>query len=128
MGNEWMKVGLVKPGVPMDIVLNTESKRKTNAYISLRDNAREFSSPAMVNAVKYPQYSFGYMMELLGEQVDSPAVKKYTERFPHHKIQPHPTRGTVVFTEVNGKNYTIEELLAQVGRRRACSPQARRCE
>merc|ERR1719272_2286123 len=117
IGSEWMKVGLVKPGVPMDIVLNDATKRKTNAFIGLRDNERTFSSNAMVTATKFPHFAFGYMFELLGEQVESDVVVKYQGRFPEHTIEADATRGTVVFVvKVNDveTRYTVEELLAQI--------------
>lgn len=82
LGNEWLKIGLVKPGVPMDIVLNTESKRKTSVVIGLRDNERTFSDPANVIAIKYPKFAFSYLTELLGVQANSPVVDSYRARFP----------------------------------------------
>lgn len=113
LGNEWIKIGLVKPGVPMDIVLNQESKRKTPVVISLRDNERAFSSPAEVVAVKYPKYAFSFLTELLGMQVDSQTVKDYKKRFPWHTIEADPNRGTVMF-RLDNVTYTVEELLAQI--------------
>lgn len=97
----------------MDIVLNDATKRKTNAFIGLRDNERTFSSGAMVTATKYPQFAFGYLFELLGEQVGSDVVNKYAERFPEHTIVADETRGTVTF-KLKDTTYTIEELLAQI--------------
>lgn len=46
-GTDWFKVGLVKPGIPFDIVLNTESKRKTQSAITIRGNDRAFGSEAL---------------------------------------------------------------------------------
>ena len=46
-GTEWMKVSIVKLGVPLDIVLNTESKRKTPSVVSLRHGIRYFESAAV---------------------------------------------------------------------------------
>ncbi len=43
LGSEFMKIGLVKPGVPMKIVLNRESHRKTASLVSIRDGERMFS-------------------------------------------------------------------------------------
>jgi len=47
LGTEWMKVALVKPGVPMEIVLNRESKRKTATAVSIRKNERFFGDDAL---------------------------------------------------------------------------------
>jgi len=115
LGNEWMKIGLVKPGVPMDIVLNTETKRKTNVFIGLKDDERSFAAGSQTIAVKYPKFAFGYLTELLGETIDSDAVKLYQQRFPHHTIVADANRSTVVF-QVGDVAYSVEELLAQIVR------------
>jgi molecular chaperone DnaK (HSP70) len=46
LGSEYMKIGLVKPGVPMEIVLNKESRRKTPTIIALRNGERFFGDVA----------------------------------------------------------------------------------
>jgi len=51
-GQEWFKVSLVKPGVPLDIVLNKESKRKTRSIVAIREGQRVFDSEA-VNVVSF---------------------------------------------------------------------------
>jgi len=47
LGTEWMKVALVKPGVPMEIVLNRESKRKTATAVTIRKSERFFGEDAL---------------------------------------------------------------------------------
>lgn len=46
-GTQWFKVSLVKPGVPLEIVLNRESKRKTRSIVALRDGKRTFDTEAV---------------------------------------------------------------------------------
>ena len=46
MGADWFKASIVKPGVPLDMVLNRESKRKTSSMITMRDGVRNFGSDA----------------------------------------------------------------------------------
>ncbi len=46
-GTDWFKVSIVKPGVPLDIVLNRESKRKTSSIVALRSNIRHMGSDAV---------------------------------------------------------------------------------
>lgn len=46
-GTDWFKVALVKPGIPLDIVLNAESKRKTQSAITIRGDDRAFGSEAL---------------------------------------------------------------------------------
>lgn len=46
LGSEFMKIGLVKPGVPMEIVLNKESRRKTPNIVAFRNGERFFGDVA----------------------------------------------------------------------------------
>jgi hypothetical protein len=46
-GTEWFKVGLIKPGIPLDIALNKDSKRKTQAVVSIRGNERAYGGDAV---------------------------------------------------------------------------------
>lgn len=46
LGSEFIKIGLVKPGVPMEIVLNKESRRKTPNIVALRNGERFFGDVA----------------------------------------------------------------------------------
>jgi len=46
LGSEFFKVSLVKPGMPLDIVLNIESKRKTATMVGFNDGEQQFSAAA----------------------------------------------------------------------------------
>lgn len=48
LGSQFMKIAIVKPGVPMEIALNRESRRKTPVAVSLKDNERLFSDGSQV--------------------------------------------------------------------------------
>ena len=77
LGSEWMKVGVVSPGVPMEIALNKESKRKTPTTIAFRNGDRVFGEDAQTLGVRFPSNSFGYLTDLLGKTVDNPMVDLY---------------------------------------------------
>jgi hypoxia up-regulated 1 len=52
-GNDWFKVALVRPGnPPLDIVLNRDSKRKTQSILTIRDGERSYGTDAF-NLVSY---------------------------------------------------------------------------
>jgi hypoxia up-regulated 1 len=72
-----LQIGVVSPGVPMEIVLNKESKRKTPAVVAFRDNVRSFGEDALSIGVRFPSNSFGYLTDLLGKTVDNPIVDLY---------------------------------------------------
>ena len=46
LGGEFIKASLVKPRVPLDIVLNIESKRKTATMVGYKDGEQLFSGAA----------------------------------------------------------------------------------
>ena len=46
-GTEWFKVGLIKPGMPLDVALNKDSKRKTPSVVTIRNNERIYGSDAV---------------------------------------------------------------------------------
>lgn len=113
IGSEWMKVGIVSPGKPMEIALNKESKRKTPSVIAFREKSRFIGDEAITLAARFPASSYGYIIDLLGKTVDSPIVELYKKRFPYYDIQPDPVRNAVTFK--NGEEtYTVEELVAQL--------------
>lgn len=77
LGSEWMKVGVVSPGVPMEIALNRESKRKTPAILAFRDNVRTFGEDAQTIGIREPSAAYGYLLDLLGKTIDNPIVDLY---------------------------------------------------
>merc|ERR1712106_1260621 len=114
IGTEWMKVAVVSPGVPMEIALNPESKRKTSMAVSIKDGERKFGSDAMVVCVKSPKSCYVYMLDLLGKKVDHPVVKAYKQRFPQYVIEADQERGTVVFRHDESTTYSVEELIGMM--------------
>jgi hypoxia up-regulated 1 len=46
-GTDWFKVALVKPGIPLDIVLNRDSKRKTQSALTIRGEERVYGADAV---------------------------------------------------------------------------------
>lgn len=77
LGSEWMKIGIVSPGVPMEIVLNKESKRKTPAVVAFRDDVRTFGEDAVNVGVRFPKNSYKYLLDLLGKPYTHPMVQAY---------------------------------------------------
>jgi len=47
LGVEFMKMALVKPGVPMETILNRESQRKTPFALTIRNDERFFGDEAL---------------------------------------------------------------------------------
>lgn len=47
LGTQFIKIGLVKPGVPMEIVLSKESRRKMPFAVGIRNGERVFGDAAL---------------------------------------------------------------------------------
>uniref|UniRef100_A0A8C5PVK1 Hypoxia up-regulated protein 1 n=1 Tax=Leptobrachium leishanense TaxID=445787 RepID=A0A8C5PVK1_9ANUR len=114
LGSEWMKVAIVKPGVPMEIVLNKESRRKTPVVIALKENERLFGDNALGMAVKNPKVTFRYFQDLLGKKADNPQVQAFMTRFPEYELVEDKQRGTVLFKLSDESFYSPEELLGMM--------------
>jgi len=114
VGSEWMKIAVAAPGVPMEIVLNKESKRKTPVAISFRNDERMIGDDAYTVGVKFPPNMYFYLLDLLGKPKDHPLVELYQKRFPYYKIVEDPQRKTVLFEHDSDTKYSPEELLAMI--------------
>jgi hypothetical protein len=51
-GADWIKASLVKPGVPFDVLLNKDSKRKIQSSVAWKNDDRMFGTDAF-NLVRY---------------------------------------------------------------------------
>lgn len=105
---------LLQPGVPMEIALNKESKRKTPTAVAIRDDERSFGSDALVVGVKHPKDCYFYFTELLGKPFDHPSVDNFRRRFPHYSLEEDPVRKTVLFRHDANTTFSPEELTAMV--------------
>ncbi|TKR60474.1 hypothetical protein L596_027716 [Steinernema carpocapsae] len=113
LGSQFIKIGLVKPGVPMEIVLNKESRRKTPTIIAFKGGERLFSEGAAQLSVKTPKSTFTHLLDLIGKKVDNPIVQLYRERFPHLATIIDENRGTISFP-VGDVTYNVETLMAMI--------------
>ncbi|KAK3522023.1 hypothetical protein QTP70_021384 [Hemibagrus guttatus] len=114
LGSEWMKVAIVKPGVPMEIALNKESRRKTPVAVCLKENERLFGDGAIGVSVKNPKVVYRYLQSLLGKTADNLQVEQYQKHFPEHQLLREEKRGTVYFKYSEEMQYTPEELVGMV--------------
>ncbi|KAM5319758.1 hypoxia up-regulated protein 1 isoform 1-T5 [Glossophaga mutica] len=114
LGSESMKIAIVKPGVPMEIVLNKESRRKTPVAVTLKENERFFGDSAASLAIKNPKATLRYFQQLLGKQEDNPYVALYRDRFPEHELGFDPQRQTVYFQISPQLQFSPEEVLGMV--------------
>ncbi|XP_015795226.1 hypoxia up-regulated protein 1 [Tetranychus urticae] len=114
LGTESLKIAIVSPGKPMEIILNTDSQRKTPLAVAFRDGDRLFGEAALSTAVRFPEKVFTHFLDLIGKNYDSPAVKLFKTRFPYHNMTKDPEKSTVILHHPDGMTFTPEEILAMV--------------
>ncbi|EPQ27490.1 uncharacterized protein PFL1_05028 [Pseudozyma flocculosa PF-1] len=84
-GTEWMKVSLVKPGLPFDVVLDRDSKRKIQSAVSFKKWGLEeeilYGTNAYNHATREPKQSFYALKTLLGRSSDGDADRAARDHF-----------------------------------------------
>lgn len=117
LGSEWMKIAIVSPGVPMEIILNTDSQRKTPLVVAFRDGERFIGDAALTVGVRFPEKTFTHFLDLVGKSsLKSVAAQKYKERFPYHNLVETENGQLAFVLKDNGQEvqYTPEELLSML--------------
>ncbi|KAK0665362.1 putative heat shock protein family 70 protein [Cercophora samala] len=127
LGTEYIKAALVKPGIPLEIVLTKDSRRKEISAVTFKPSQngpkkgsypeRAYGSDAMALAPRFPGDSFPNLKPLLGLPVDAAEVKEYAKRHPALQLVAHRVRGTAAFKSVAAftqeeEAWLVEELLA----------------
>lgn len=122
-GQEYTKGSLVAPGVPFEIVLTTDGKRKDLSGLTFKkipgskdgEIERVYGNSAQSLANRLPDSSAFYFKPLLGMPLDTKSngpVSSYRTRFPGASMVPsNNNRGTTSFN-FHGENYPVEEALA----------------
>ncbi|KRZ85810.1 Hypoxia up-regulated protein 1, partial [Trichinella sp. T8] len=114
-GSHFYKVGLIKPGVPMEISLNKESQRKTSNVVAILGEETYFGDQAVSQRRRKPVASYAFLVNLLGKKFDNPVVQDYQKHFPFYHLIADPNRGTVLFEEKSsGNTYSPEDLVAMI--------------
>ncbi|KAJ3140974.1 Hypoxia up-regulated protein 1 [Geranomyces variabilis] len=110
-GTDWSKTALVRSGAPLDIVLNTESKRKTPSVVLVKQGDRRYGSDAVALSTRFPQDNYPALKNLLGKLYDDPIAAAYRDTFANRMVR-DPIRGTVSFTFNETTTFSVEELVA----------------
>ncbi|KAI1287419.1 Hypoxia up-regulated protein 1 [Halotydeus destructor] len=108
LGNEFIKIAIVSPGKPMEIILNTDSSRKTPHLVAFRDGERFFGEAALTTGTRFPEKTFSYLLDVIGKSIDSPLVQMFQKRFAYLKMSADDATGSVVFEDPKGNRFTAK--------------------
>lgn len=124
-GTEYIKAALVKPGIPLEIVLTKDSRRKELSAVTFKPikNApagsfpeRLYGSDAVALSPRFPGDVYPNLKAILGLPLDDPRVAEYSARYPSLVIEAEKTRGTTEFRSgaftPEEDAWMVEELLA----------------
>ncbi|KAF8900168.1 Hsp70 protein-domain-containing protein [Gymnopilus junonius] len=109
-GNDFIKASLMKPGVPFDVLLNKDSKRKISSVVAWKKGDRLFGQDAFNLASRFPSDTFPSLKLLEAAPFDSPIVSYYTQISTAEVRE--SARKTVNLVQSDGTEWSVEELIA----------------
>ncbi|KAL8715509.1 MAG: hypothetical protein Q9220_000845 [cf. Caloplaca sp. 1 TL-2023] len=127
LGTEYIKAALVKPGIPLEIVLTKDSKRKESAAVAFKPSKsspqtkvfpeRIYGGDALALSARFPGDVYPNLKPLLSQQFQgNDLVSQYKSRFPNLRLVASSERETVGFKssgfEDTEESFLVEELLA----------------
>jgi len=118
-GSDAMKVALVQPGSPLEIVTNFQSKRKTPTCITFYRGERMFGSDSYALMPRKPELSVAKAYRMLGRALGHPLVQEVTKQYFPHELYTNETTGAATM-KMEDTHYTPEELIAMLMQVRPC--------
>ena len=126
LGTEYIKASLVKPGIPLEIVLTKDSRRKETTAVSFKPDRdgvksgafpeRFYGSDAMALAPRFPADVYPNLKHILGLPLDHSIVQEYAARYPGLQLEADSLRGTPALKSKafvpEEEAWMVEELLA----------------
>ncbi|KAF5376021.1 hypothetical protein D9615_007709 [Tricholomella constricta] len=109
-GTDWIKASLMKPGVPFDVLLNKDSKRKIQSAVGWKRDDRLFGSDAASMAGRFPLDVFTGLKYLQAAPYDSDTTSIYAKFSPSQLVE--TTRKTAGVKQSDGTEWSVEELIA----------------
>ncbi|KAJ6478603.1 Hsp70 protein-domain-containing protein [Mycena vitilis] len=108
-GTDWIKASVMSPGIPFDVLLNKDSKRKIQASVGWKKTDRLFSTDGANLASRFPSDSFSSLKYLQAAPFDSDIVSYYTSISTADVVK--TSRNTVALRQSDGNEWSVEELI-----------------
>mmetsp|Transcript_28468 Transcript_28468/g.48847 ORF Transcript_28468/g.48847 Transcript_28468/m.48847 type:complete len:933 (-) Transcript_28468:116-2914(-) len=108
-----IKVAIVQPGTPMEIVNNFQSKRKTPTCVTFYRGERMFGSDSYALMGRKPELTFSNIYRMMGRTADHPIMQEFKSQYFPHQIYTNETTGATTL-KLEDTQYTPEELMALI--------------
>ena len=129
LGTEYIKAALVKPGIPLEIVLTKDSKRKETAAVAFKPlrsivntaesdsyPERVYGGDAVALSARFPSDVYPNLKPLLGLKLSDELVSQYGGVHSGLQMVEWPELGTIGFKSdcfvAEEEPWLVEELLA----------------
>ncbi|TFY74492.1 hypothetical protein EWM64_g9520, partial [Hericium alpestre] len=109
-GADYIKASVMKPGLPFDVLLNKDSKRKIQSAVAWKNGERLIGQDAFNLASRFPQDTFTSLKYLLGAPAHAEVLHYYNTVSTSTLVA--TTRFTAGIPKPGGKTWDIEELVA----------------
>jgi len=77
LGSDYFKMNILKPGKSFTMVENLQSKTKTPAGVTFKNNERLFGSESLINKAKNSKQTLNFIDRFLGEKYGSTKAEQY---------------------------------------------------
>ncbi|KAL4458458.1 hypothetical protein ABPG75_013323 [Micractinium tetrahymenae] len=119
LGSEFLKLSIVKPGrIPISIVINEMSKRKTPALVAFVEGDRLVGEEAASLAARYPDRVYGRIADWLGRPADDPGLAAMLKAsYRPYELVAAPNRTSPASLAVRtdrGETHSAEEVVASL--------------
>ncbi|EEB07771.1 heat shock protein Lhs1 [Schizosaccharomyces japonicus yFS275] len=113
-GTQWTKAALVKPGIPLEMVLTRDSRRKEQSAVGFKEDTRLFGTSAANLASRVPEGALLNVKELVGvRNISDSLVEEYQAKYPAVKIEyTDASPSHIAFNVGVNQTYTLEEVIA----------------
>ncbi|EAU87647.1 hypothetical protein CC1G_09108 [Coprinopsis cinerea okayama7 len=109
-GAEFITASLMKPGLPFDVLLNKDSKRKIQSSVAWKRGDRVFGADAAQVATRFPEDSYSYV-KLLQAAPHNSEPAQYFAKISTAKLT-ESVRKTVNLVRSDNEEFSSEELIA----------------
>ncbi|KAH3679310.1 hypothetical protein WICPIJ_008636 [Wickerhamomyces pijperi] len=120
-GQSFIKAVVIAPGVPFEIVMSSDSKRKDVSAVSMKplphgdkdDIERYYGSATNSITVRSPQFVLSNYKSLLGQDISSESAESYLKTHQATKLTANSKQPSIIEYQVSSdQSYPIEQVFA----------------
>jgi len=108
-----IKVAIVQPGTPLEIVSNFQSKRKTPTCVTFYRGERMFGADSYALMSRKPELTYSRIFRMMGRTPEHPLMKEFKDQYFPYTIYANDTTSATSL-KMEETHYHPEELMAMI--------------